>query len=103
MIGFSGVVLLAVVAVFVMSRRSDAPQPVATPPVVLEMIPITSDGRSAEATISADGRYVAYVTQDERGRHALGYTQVSTGSAVVVVPAEDDVFLFDPVFSPDGE
>jgi Tol biopolymer transport system component len=97
------IALVAAVVVFAMSQRGGVPQSETLPVAAMEMIPITSDGRSAEATISADGRYVAYVTQDERGRHALGYTQVSTGSAVVVVPAEDDVFLFDPVFSPDGE
>jgi Tol biopolymer transport system component len=95
--------IVAVIVVLMMSRQGGAPQTVTTPAPVMEMIPITSDGTSAEATISADGRYVAYRTRDERDRHALGYTQVSTGSAVIIVPAEDDVFMWDPVFSPDGE
>jgi Tol biopolymer transport system component len=95
--------IIAVVVVLMMSQRRGAPQTATAPAAVMEMIPITSDGHSSEATISADGRYVAYVTRDERDRQALGYTQVSTGSAVTVVPAQDDVFLWDPMFSPDGE
>jgi hypothetical protein len=93
--------IIAVAVVLMTLQQGTAPQ--TAPAAVMEMVPITSDGTSSEATISADGRYVAYVTRDERNRHALGYTQVSTGSAVIIVPAEDEVFLWDPVFSPDGE
>jgi Tol biopolymer transport system component len=102
-VALSAVVIVAAVVVFVMSQQGNAPTVATTPAAVMEMVPITSDGTSSEATISADGRYVAYVTRDERDRHALGYTQVSTGSAVIVVPAQDGIFLFDPMFSPDGE
>ena len=100
-IGALGVVAVAVV--FLMSRQGGSPQTTTPPSAAMEMIPITSDGRSSEATISADGRYVAYVTLDEQDRPALGYTQVSTGSAVVIVPAQDKVFLWDPAFSRDGD
>jgi Tol biopolymer transport system component len=93
--------IIAVAVVLMTLQQGTAPQ--TAPAAVMEMVSITSDGTSSEATISADGRYVAYVTRDERNRHALGYTQVSTGSAVIIVPAEDEVFLWDPVFSPDGE
>jgi Tol biopolymer transport system component len=102
-VGLGTVAILAAAVMFVMSQQRGAPQATMAPAAAMEMIPITSDGHSSEATISADGRYVAYVTRDERDRQALGYTQVSTGSAVIVVPAQDDVYLFDPVFSPDGD
>jgi Tol biopolymer transport system component len=73
------------------------------PASALEMVPITTNGRSSEATISADGRYVCYVARDERDGRSLWVSQVATGSAVEIVKAEDNVFLFDPTFAPDGD
>jgi Tol biopolymer transport system component/DNA-binding winged helix-turn-helix (wHTH) protein len=61
----------------------------------------TTTGRSIDAAISADGRYVAYAT-DDAGRQALWVKQVATGSLVQIVrPA--DVSYQGLTFSPDGD
>ena len=100
----AGVVALAALA-FVMLRPSgEAPISTAPAPASnMEMVPITTNGRSDEATISADGRYVCYVQENEKDGESLRVTQVATGSAVEIIPAQDGVFLWDPSFSPDGD
>jgi Tol biopolymer transport system component/predicted Ser/Thr protein kinase len=67
----------------------------------MEITRLTATGHSREATISPDGRYVAYVV-DEAGEPSLWVTQVATGSKVLIVPPAD-VGLWDPIFSPDGD
>jgi len=46
--------------------------------------PVTSTGNIHSATISADGKWLAYV-QDDNGGHAIWVRQLVTGSAVKVV------------------
>jgi len=103
-VGLAAVAIVALlVTAFMLStdRGGGGAAPIATGAV--EMVPITTNGNSWEATISADGRYVCYQRRDEKDRQSLWVTQVSTGSAVEIVPAKDGVFMWDPVFSPDGE
>lgn len=60
----------------------------------------TSTGRSLDAAISPDGKYVVYVFE-EAGKQSLWVKQVATGSNVQVVgPA--DVSYQGLTFSPDG-
>jgi len=100
----AGVALIALVfTVIKMSSRDGEGAGVQVSTGALEMTPITTNGRSSEATISADGRYVCFVQEDERERQSLWVTQVATGSAVEIVPGNDDVNLWDPTFSPDGD
>jgi len=102
----AGLAIVAVAAVAVaismLVRRDDAGRAVRAPAPAMEISRLTSTGTSREATISADGRYVAYVL-DEQGRVGIWVTQISTGSQVNILPAEEGVYLFDPVYSPDGE
>jgi Tol biopolymer transport system component len=102
----AGMAIVAVAAVAVAVGtlvRRDAAGPAATAPApAMEISRLTSTGASREAAISADGRYVAYIL-DEQGRPGMWVTQVSTGSQVNILPAEEGVYVFDPVYSPDGE
>jgi len=98
------IVALAAVAVAVsMLVWRDVAGPATTAPTpAMEISRLTSTGASREAAISADGRYVAYIL-DEQGRPGMWMAQVSTGSQVNILPAEEGVYIFDPVYSPDGE
>jgi len=49
---------------------------------------ITSDGRATGAAISPDGRYVAYLTTDAKGK-TLWLEQVASGRTLAVVPPSD--------------
>jgi serine/threonine protein kinase/Tol biopolymer transport system component len=60
----------------------------------------TSRGDVFEATISPDGRYLAYLA-GTAGRVSLRVRQVATGSDVEVLPTRD-AGLEGPTFSPDG-
>ena len=79
------------------STGSDDPAPFES----MEFTPLTTDGTSTDATISADGRYVAHV-EVENGKSTLWITQVSTKSRVEIVPATEDQ-IWGPEFSPDGD
>jgi serine/threonine protein kinase len=79
---------------------SDAPEPQQTA-ASMEITRLTTTGKSIEAAISPDGRYVAHVLLDE-GKSSLWVTQVSTSSSVEIVPPNEDG-LWDPIFSSTGE
>ncbi len=61
---------------------------------------LTSSGDVALARISADGRYLAYVSK-ERGRFGLWVRQITVPSAVPVVPAAT-AQIVGSTFTPDG-
>ena len=61
---------------------------------------LTSEGRARFATISPDGKFVAFVNAQD-GRQSLVVRQIATGSEVVVVPPTN-LFFAQPTFSPDG-
>ena len=67
----------------------------------MEFTRLTTDGTSTEATISADGRYVAHV-EVEDGQSSLWITQVSTRSRAEIVSATS-AQIRGPAFSPDGD
>ena len=61
---------------------------------------LTTTGKSAHATISPDGKYVAYVKEDS-GKQSLWIRQAATTSNVSIVPPADVQFL-GLTFSTDG-
>ncbi len=61
---------------------------------------LTSSGNAVVATISPDGKYVAYVTE-ESGRQSLWLRQVSVASSVRLVPPAE-VEYRGLTFTPDG-
>jgi Tol biopolymer transport system component/predicted Ser/Thr protein kinase len=103
----AGLAIVAVVAIgiaVVQFLGRGAAEGPASPSAALqgmEITRLTATGHSREATISPDGRYVAYVV-DDAGEPSLWVTQVATGSKVLIVPPAD-VGLWDPIFSPDGD
>ncbi|MCH7547975.1 MAG: serine/threonine-protein kinase [Candidatus Krumholzibacteriota bacterium] len=72
-----------------------------TPAAQAELVQITRDGKSDEAAISPDGRYVVYRIQ-EAGNTSLFVRQVTTGSTIEIVPASERSII-DPAVSPDGD
>ncbi len=77
-------------------------RPSATEPVgsTLSITPVTSSGNVISATISPDGRYMAYV-ESEGGRQSLWMRQVVGGQTLRLTP-EDNVAFWSQAFTPDG-
>ena len=64
---------------------------------------LTNNGRVGSASISPDGKYVAYSARDEAGLSSLWVRHVATTSNVQVVPPDGpDVTFGQSTFSPDG-
>ena len=61
---------------------------------------LTSSGKATLAAMSPDGRYAAYVQQDQDGQ-SLWVRQLATGSSVQIIPTRA-VFFDAPSFTPDG-
>jgi Tol biopolymer transport system component len=61
---------------------------------------LTTNGKSSDAAISPDGKYVVYIL-DEGGQQSLWTRQVATTSNVQIIPAADVQYLALG-FSPDG-
>lgn len=72
-------------------------------PKSIKMTRLTNNGRVGSATISPDGKYVAYSARDEAGLSSLWVRHVATTSNVQVVPPEGPNVTFgQSTFSPDG-
>jgi serine/threonine protein kinase len=78
-------------------NRSTGTQPVGS---TLSISPITSSGNVISATISPDGRYMAYVESDQ-GRQSLWLRQMAGGQTLRLTP-EDTVAFWSHTFTPDG-
>src|SRR5260370_32450094 len=64
---------------------------------------LTSNGRVGSASISPDGKYVAYTALDDLGQSGLWVKYVATGRNVQIVPpAGPDIIFGQSTFSPDG-
>jgi serine/threonine protein kinase len=61
---------------------------------------LTTNGKSTDAAISPDGKYVVYIL-DEGGKQSLWTRQVATSSNVQIIPP-DDVRFWALSFSPDS-
>jgi Tol biopolymer transport system component len=72
-------------------------------PKSLKMTRLTNNGRVGSASISPDGKYVAYSARDEAGLSSLWVRHVATTSNVQVVPPDGPNVIFgQSTFSPDG-
>lgn len=103
LLGGAAVVLaLAAGAWWAFRPRSDTGSaPESGVPATLQMSRATTDGKVAEAAISPDGRYIAYVRR-EGSIYSLRLRQLVTGDEVQVV-APSEAFLASPSFSSDGD
>ncbi len=70
------------------------------PPQAMSIERLTTNGKSRDAAISPDGKYVVYIV-DEGGLRSLWTRQVATTSNVQIVPPAD-VQYSGLVFSPDS-
>ena len=66
----------------------------------LKITPITGSGNVISASISPDGRYVAYV-ESEQGRQGLWLKQLAGGQTLRLIP-DQNVFYWGHTFTPDG-
>ncbi|HYX70582.1 MAG TPA: protein kinase, partial [Terriglobales bacterium] len=67
----------------------------------ISMERITEDGKAVAVAISNDGRYIAYHHREGEQR-SVWIKQVSTGSTILVVPAQNQA-LCELYFAPDGD
>ncbi len=97
------VVLLALMAIWFIRDQihtrsiSRIPDPLGE----LSYTPLTGEGKTQGSCISPDGKYLAYVL-DEDGQHSLRLKQITTGHESVILP-RDRHPIQTPVFSPDGQ
>lgn len=99
-----GVVIAAVVLLLTISAISFAlykfwGKSVRTPHAI-KIERLTTNGKSSDAAISPDGKYVVYVL-NEGGQHSLWTRQVATTSNVQVIPPAELLYLALS-FSPDS-
>jgi eukaryotic-like serine/threonine-protein kinase len=66
----------------------------------MTITPVTSSGEVHSATISPDGKWLAYVS-DEKGEHAIVVRQLGTGSTAQILPGSENEVV-GITFSPDG-
>jgi hypothetical protein len=81
-------------AVYKFWGRSDKP------PQMMKIERLTTNGKSVDAAISPDGKYVVYVL-DEGGQQSLWTRQVATTSNVQIIPPADVPYR-GLGFTPDG-
>jgi Tol biopolymer transport system component len=67
----------------------------------LSIQPLTLNGRAGHATISPDGRFIAYVRRDG-GESSLVVKQLSSNSEVVILPPSPGAIYDAPSVTPDG-
>jgi Tol biopolymer transport system component len=67
----------------------------------LSIQPLTLDGRAGHATISGDGRFIAYVRRDG-GQSSVVVKQLSSNSDVVILPPSAGAIYDAPSVTPDG-
>jgi Tol biopolymer transport system component len=100
---FAGLLVLAVVAIGIGFYKFVERNKAAPPLQARKITRLTNSGKVGNATISPDGKYVAYSALDEAGQSSLWVKYVATGSNVQIVPpAGPDVIFGQSTFSPDG-
>jgi serine/threonine protein kinase len=71
------------------------------PPQAIKIERLTTNGKSVNAAISPDGKYVVY-TIDEGGGHSLWVRQVTASSNIQIIPLAEDVYYEGITFTPDS-
>ncbi len=94
------VALVAVIALVLHLRSTAHHENASSDFAQMTITPITSSGNIHSATISADGKWLAYI-QDEKNGHGVWVRQLGTGSTAQVVPGTPGE-IFGIVFSLDG-
>lgn len=84
--------------IYKMRNQSEAKGPI--PFERIEVTKLTTNGNATVASISPDGKYVAYVTS-EGGKESLWLRQVAINSNAQLIPPREGRY-FGTAFSPDG-
>jgi eukaryotic-like serine/threonine-protein kinase len=98
-VGIAAVVLAAAGIALWRSAARGAPESAAFQAMTITSA--TSHGKVAAASLSPDGRYLAYV-RSEPGGPSLWLRQLTSASDAQLLPAQGDLDLRNPVFTPDG-
>ena len=93
------VALLAAAAAGWLALRRDQAAPAPRPNVSLEAL--TIDGYAGHATISPDGRFIAYVRRDLT-HSSVVVKQLSSNSEVVIMPPSAEANYYSPSVTPDS-
>jgi Tol biopolymer transport system component len=97
-VAIAGILIAGITFVLYRSLRRTA-----VPFQSVRMTKLTNIGKVGSATISPDGKYVAYSAADDAGLSSLWIRHVATASNVQIVPpAGPDVNFGQTTFSPDG-
>lgn len=94
------IALLAMIALIVHMRSTSSHHEGPSAFTQMTITPLTSSGNVHSATISADGKWLAYI-QDDKDGHAVWVRQLGTGSTAQVVPGSPGE-ISGIVFSHDG-
>lgn len=94
------VLVIAVAAAYVVTRGR-APAESRREAAKLSIERVTTLGTVIDATVSPDGKYVAYVTS-ENTRQGLWLRQLATASTIALVPPAAGVGFWGATFAPDG-
>ncbi|MEO7674583.1 MAG: hypothetical protein ABIU09_10970, partial [Pyrinomonadaceae bacterium] len=74
----------------------------AKPAQALKIERLNTNGKSANAAISPDGKYVVY-SVDEGGGQSLWVRQTAASSSVQIIPPAEDVYYWGLTFTPDSD
>ncbi len=85
---------------FLFTRRDEAASDFAAPSPPTRTTQLTNTGQVSRATVSPDGKYVAYI-QRARGQDSLWLRQVEVAGGIEIVPPSLDRFV-GITFSPDS-
>ena len=94
---------VAIAAVLALGAWFILPKIWGSPPKfqAIQVSRLTDNGKANLATVSPDGKFVAFVNNQD-GKESLSVRQVATGSSVEIVPPTNLEFL-QPTFTPDGD
>jgi serine/threonine protein kinase len=95
-------IALVVGAAFLLYRRIHTAEPVRWNLQNLKVTQVTDSGKVGTATISPDGRYLAY-TLRESGFTSLWMRQLATQSTVQLAPPSDKGYFGTLTFTPDSD
>lgn len=96
------IMVFVVAGAFLLNRRIHTTEPVRWNLQNMRVTQLTDSGKVGTATISPDGRYLAY-TLKESGFSSLWMRQLATQSAVQLAPPSDKGYFGTLTFSPDSD
>jgi len=99
--GLAAMLVIALLGgIYIITRSTRQAAPAAPPTSGRLALVVSSDRRAFDPALSPDGKMIAYVAQDERGRLDLFVSRVAGGGRVRLT--DDDAPKSRPRFSSDG-